>query len=72
MVSRTFSSTRSALPTSPDGTVKVMSVVLPSSETFWTIMSTLMPASASGEKIEAATPGRSGTRTSVILASSRL
>ena len=33
------------------GTVKVMSVVLPSSETFWTIMSTLMLASASGPKI---------------------
>ncbi len=45
------SSTRSALSTSPEGTVKVMSVVVPSSEMFWTIMSTLMLASASGPKI---------------------
>ncbi len=35
-------------------------------------MSTLMPASASGPKMAAATPGRSGTPTSVTLASSRL
>ena len=53
-------------------TVKVRSVVPPPSATFWTIMSTLMLASAKGPKIAAATPGRSGTRFSVILASSRL
>ncbi len=52
-------------------TVKVRSVALPSSETFWTIMSTLMPASASEPKMLAATPGRSGTRTRVTFASSR-
>ena len=40
-------------------------------EMFWTIMSTLTLASASGPKIAAATPGWSGTRRSVILASSR-
>ena len=55
---------------SPDGTVKVMSVNLPSSEMFWTIMSTLMLASASGPKMPAATPGRSATRRSEIWASS--
>ncbi len=44
----------------------------PSSEMFCTIMSTLIACSASGPKIAAATPGRSATLTSVILASSRL
>ena len=53
-------------------TVKVMSVVAPSAETFCTIMSTLIALSASGPKIAAATPGRSATRSTVILASSRL
>ena len=38
-------------------------------DTFWTIMSTLMLASASALKIAAASPGLSGTPTTVILAS---
>ncbi len=42
------------------GTVKVMSVVVVSSDTTWMIMSTLMLASASGTKIAAATPGLVG------------
>ena len=41
-----------------------------SSDTTWMIMSTLMLASASGTKIEAATPGLSATRRSVSCASS--
>ena len=45
--------------------------VRPSSEMFCTIMSTFTPASASGPKIEAATPGRSATPSSVTFASSR-
>ena len=52
------------------GTVKHMSVV-PPWLTFWTMMSTLMPASASGAKTAFATPGRSGTSTSVSLATLR-
>lgn len=65
---RTFMArSRSALVT-----VKVRSVVSPPWDTFCTIMSTLMLASDSGPKIAAATPGRSGTRVSVIFASSRL
>ena len=47
---------------SAEGTVKVRSVVAPSGETFWTIMSTLILASASGPKIAAAMPGLSSTR----------
>ena len=43
------------------GSVNEMSVC-PSAETFWTIMSTLTPASASARKTRAAIPGRSGTR----------
>ena len=35
--------------------------VVPAWPTFWTIMSTLMPAAASGSKIARAMPGRSGT-----------
>ena len=65
-----FSRRSTARARSVRGTVKVMSVELPSSETFCTIMSTLMLASASGPKIAAATPGRSGTWVTVILASS--
>jgi hypothetical protein len=52
------------------GTVKVRSVVAASPDTTWMIMSTLMLASASGTKIEAATPGLSATLRSVIWASS--
>jgi hypothetical protein len=43
--------------------------VLPSLETFWTIMSTRTPASASGRKTRAAIPGRSGTPKIVTFAS---
>ena len=50
--------------------VNVMSV-LPSAETFCTIMSTLTCASDSGPNTLVATPGRSGTWRSVTLASSR-
>ena len=50
--------------------MKVRSVVAPSAETFCTIMSTLMLASASGPKIAAATPGLSCTRRIEICASS--
>src|SRR6266511_2807223 len=52
------------------GTVKVRSVVAPSPDTFCTIMSTLMLASASGPKMAAATPGLSWTRRMEICASS--
>ena len=45
--------------------------VAPPWPTFWTIMSTLMPASASGSNTLRATPGLSGTSTSVILATFR-
>ena len=45
-------------------------MVAPSAETFCTIMSTLMLASASGPKIAAATPGLSATRRIEICASS--
>ena len=72
MATLPFSPSISAIERSKSavGTVKVMSVVRPSSEMFWTIMSTLMPASASGPKTAAATPGLSSTPRSVILASS--
>ena len=50
--------------------MKVRSVVLPSSETFCTIMSTLILASASGPKIAAATPGLSSIWRTEIWASS--
>ncbi len=50
--------------------MKVRSVVAPSPETFCTIMSTLILASASGPKIAAATPGLSCTRRIEICASS--
>ena len=56
----TASASEMARSTDAVGTVNEMSVV-PSWETFWTIMSTLMPAAASGSKREAATPGVSGT-----------
>ncbi len=69
--SRTIGSrTRFAFASSPRGTVKLMSVA-PPWPTFWTIMSTLMPCSASGAKTARATPGRSGTATSVTLATFR-
>src|SRR5437870_6996003 len=55
---------------SPRGTVKVRSVV-PSALAFWMIMSTTMLARAMGPKTRAARPGRSGTRSTVSLASSR-
>ena len=41
---------------SPWGTVKEMSVT-PSVDTFWTIMSTLIPAAANSRKTPAAIPG---------------
>src|ERR1039458_8059453 len=50
------------------GTVKEMSVV-PCSEVFCTIMSTLMLRSASARNSRAASPGRSGTPMTVTLAS---
>ncbi len=40
-------------------------------ETFWTIMSMLIPASATAVKMSAAFPASSGTPTMVILASLR-
>src|SRR5438552_3300888 len=55
---------------SPRDTVKVRSVV-PSALAFWMIMSTTMLARAIGPKTRAASPGRSGTRSTVSLASSR-
>ena len=61
---------RSPSATWTRGTVKLMSVV-PSCDTFWTIMSTLTPASARDPKRVAATPGRSGTRFTVSFASER-
>ena len=56
-----------ALPRSTRGTVNEISV---SSAwlTFWMIISTMMFASATGPKIRAAMPGRSGTPIIVILA----
>src|SRR6266446_2403846 len=59
-----------ALSKSPRDTVKVRSVV-PSALAFWMIMSTTMLARAIGPKTRAASPGRSGTRSTVSLASSR-
>src|SRR5437870_7823114 len=59
-----------ALSKSPRATVNVRSVV-PSALAFWMIMSTTMLARAIGPKSRAATPGRSGTRRIVSLASSR-
>ena len=41
----------------------------PAADMFWTIMSMLMPASASGRKMRPATPGRSGTPRIVTFAS---
>src|SRR5947208_5867004 len=58
-----------ALSKSPRDTVKVKSVV-PSALAFWMIMSTTMLARAIGPKTRAASPGRSGTRSTVSLASS--
>ena len=55
---------------SPRVMVKLRSVV-PWWPTFWTIVSTLTPASASGAKTAWATPGRSGTSTRVTLATLR-
>src|SRR5213078_968637 len=59
-----------AVSKSPRDTVKVKSVV-PSALAFWMIMSTTMLARAIGPKTRAASPGRSGTRSTVSLASSR-
>ena len=54
------------------GSVKEMSVrLVAAADTFWTIMSRLMAASASAWKTRAATPTLSGTPTTVILASLR-
>ena len=64
------SSSRFALASSTRGIVKERSVA-PPWPTFWTIMSTLMPASASGSNTLRATPGRSGTSTRVIFATLR-
>ena len=58
-----FSRSRSSF-----GSVKLTSV-RPSCETFWTIMSTPTPSSATERKIAAAMPGRSGTSWIVTLAS---
>jgi hypothetical protein len=62
-------STVSSRGRSASGAVKDMSVV-PSCDTFCTIMSTLIASAASALKIDAATPGRSGTSSIVTLASS--
>ena len=64
---RIDSTTRSAGSASPRSTVNVMSVRL-STLAFCTIVSTETPASASGVKSCAATPGRSGTPRTVIFA----
>ena len=73
MSPRALSSTSRLRGRSAAGTVKVTSVeaALPAvaCAMFWTIMSTLIPASASGAKIAPTEPGRSGTATSVIFAS---
>ena len=61
---------RFAFASSTRGIVNDRSVA-PPWLTFWTIMSTLMPASASGSNTLRATPGLSGTSTSVILATFR-
>lgn len=58
----------SAVPLSALGIVKLMSVV-PSWLVFCTIMSTLTLAAASGSNSAAEMPGRSGTATTVTLAS---
>ena len=58
----------SALPRSVIGTVNEMSE-RPATDTFWTIMSMLTPASASGRNTRAATPGWSGTPEIVTFAS---
>jgi hypothetical protein len=59
---------RSALTRSSFGSVNETSV-WPCSETFCTIMSMFTPASESARKIRAATPGRSGTPSTVTFAS---
>jgi len=52
------------------GRVNEMSVSpVAATDTFWTIMSMLMPASATAVKMSAAFPFSSGTPTTVILAS---
>ena len=63
------SNTPSSRGRSASGAVNDMSVV-PSRETFCTIMSTLIASAAIALKIEAATPGRSGTSSIVTFASS--
>jgi hypothetical protein len=64
-----FSTARSVSARSPESTVKLTSVV-PSVATFWTIMSTTICDPAIEWKSEWTTPGRSGTRKTVIRASS--
>ncbi len=71
MLSFCASSTLSAFFRSPRVTVKVRLANSPSAETFCTIMSTEMPASASGPKMEAETPGLSLTLRMATWASSR-
>ncbi len=61
---------RLARASSTRGVVNERSVA-PWWPTFWTMMSTLIPASASGSKTRAATPGLSGTATRVTLATLR-
>ena len=58
---------RFARASSTRGIVKLMSVA-PPWPTFWTIMSTLIVASARALKMREATPGLSGTATRVTLA----
>src|SRR5262245_43017201 len=67
-------SARTAIAVGPSslGSVKEMSVrPVDAADTFWTIMSMLISASATIRKIAAASPGLSGTPTTVIFASLR-
>ena len=66
---RLASSTALVRSRSACGTVNVTSVSVSARPTFWMIMSTLMFASASGPKISATAPGRSGTAVRMTLAS---
>ena len=67
-----FVSALSAVWASAVGSVNEMSVrPVAAAETFWTIMSMLISASASVLKMKAASPTLSGTPTTVILASLR-
>jgi hypothetical protein len=65
-----FSSAASAAGPSERGTVKEMSVrFVEAADTFWTIMSMLTSAPAIASKMLAASPGLSGTPTTVTFAS---